>query len=926
MLENLFINILEISITSAAAIAAILLISGLSENKFRKKWRYWVWVFLAVYLIVPFKIDFPEAPIKMEIPPHEMVITQKVEMPEPDLPFEYHEGSFAGEGENLSEIDPEAEIHTGTQKIEEEKKIYVYPVIYVAAVIWAVGAVIVCGWNIAMYIRFMTRSHPWNRKVADEDVLELFDSLKREMGIPKWVKLYENRLIKSPMMVGYFRPRVLLPAEALLPEEYEFVLRHELTHCKRGDIWYKFAMMLAASVHWFNPLVGRMCHYAENDMEITCDTAVVKAMAGDRRQEYCATILNIMRRGQNSPLLLSTSFYGGAKILKKRFSAVLEPRAHRGILLFIIAIMVIIISGTLVACKTVEVPKDEEPALNEQQEENILTAEEIAEEEAEKLISGIYNNKFNKFIEEDALAGMSFSKEAKKTIDEIQNGKTTLFSGEKKVKSKELSLKLDKKEIIANEKTVEIVFDVNFKYLSPNVDKEVESSHIMKIGYDTEKEEFTKILIFGYNWFENGKDKPEVTAPDENGFFPAISAADWDRWVTYNGEPQKVRPSEEIPSAAEFEKVFGYLNQEYPEIDDWEILFEHNEYVLRYSYDPYTYSYRNIYLPEWFVLLKTEQSEDFDRVFIKIAKEIDLSVVNDKKAGTGAYRPEEFFGYSVAEAFEKDIEAGNMKGAVILRNSAFEGWVGENIVWFPNRKKMISIASIGGKVSAFAVEGINEPLYCQKAQVAFGTRAVGGEEMEAPAGRAKDMFLTIDISEDKNFEKGGIAYYDFETKTVDIYENCVCEGIIEYPEVHYINSEIIVINSDGGLSFYRTAPHNIITEAFAQIGGNGKGLCEGKASDMKWILIDATKGGRYMAFYKNEDEGTYSIFTFDEKGSILSNFSTGLDSEGYIESVQYKSGVVYFSYRPDAKNPEGEINYAVDARPNGKQKLQANAW
>ena len=37
MLENLFINILEISITSAAAIAVILLISGLSENKFRKK-------------------------------------------------------------------------------------------------------------------------------------------------------------------------------------------------------------------------------------------------------------------------------------------------------------------------------------------------------------------------------------------------------------------------------------------------------------------------------------------------------------------------------------------------------------------------------------------------------------------------------------------------------------------------------------------------------------------------------------------------------------------------------------------------------------------------------------------------------------------------------------------------------------------------
>ena len=77
MIEDLFINILEISITSAAAIGIILLISGLAENKFRKKWRYWIWMLLAIYLIVPFKFDFPDAPIHIEIPPHEMVITEK---------------------------------------------------------------------------------------------------------------------------------------------------------------------------------------------------------------------------------------------------------------------------------------------------------------------------------------------------------------------------------------------------------------------------------------------------------------------------------------------------------------------------------------------------------------------------------------------------------------------------------------------------------------------------------------------------------------------------------------------------------------------------------------------------------------------------------------------------------------------------------
>ena len=923
MLENLFINILEISITSAAAIAVILLISGLSENKFRKKWRYWVWAFLAVYLIFPFKIDFPDAPIKMEIPPHEMVITQKVEVPEYSVPMEPSTenivpGTFE---EDIPVSVPDSENVAGTHTVEEQKKIYVYPVIYVAAVIWATGAVIVCGWNIAMYIRFTTRSHPWNREVIDEDVIELFEELKAEMRIPKRVKLYENRLIRSPMMVGYFRPRVLLPAEALLPGEYEFVLRHELTHCKRGDIWYKFIMMLAASVHWFNPLVGRMCHYAENDMEITCDAAVVKAMAGDRRQEYCATILNIMRRGQNSPLLLSTSFYGGAKILKKRFSAVLEPRAHRGIALFIIAVLVVIISGTLVACKTAEIPEPEVPVIEEQQEETVPTAEEIAEEKAEILIQGIYANKYNKFIEEDALAGMNFSKEAKKVIDEIQSGKSTLFSGEKKVNTEKLSLKLNKKEVLADGEKIEMVFDVNFKYLSPNVDREVESSHIMKIGYDTEKDEYTKILIFGYNWFENGKDKPEVSGPDEKGYFPSISKAEWERWVTYNGETQKTKPTEEITSAKEFDKVFGYLKQEYPEIDDWEIIWEQNEYVLKYDYNPYTYSYGNIYLPEWFVLLKTEQSEDFDRVFIKITKNYEV------EASGNAYRPHEFYGYSVAEAFEKDIEAQNMKGAVILRNGGFPDWIGDNIIWFANRKKMIMIAAVSGSktaVSAFAVEGINEPLYLYRAELAFSGKDVSGKELEAPYGRGKDIFLKLDISDKKNFEKGTIAYYDFETKTVDIYENCVTEGIIEYPETYYLDSETLVIASEGTLSFYKTAPHNIITEAYAEIGGNRKGIAEGETSGITGCLIDKTKGGRYMFFYENVDEEEYYICTFDKKGNILSNFGTGLGSEGWVGYITYQSGVVYFSYYPERNSDEGEIRYVVDARPNGKQELQIN--
>ncbi|MBR5872968.1 MAG: M56 family metallopeptidase, partial [Oscillospiraceae bacterium] len=355
MLENLFINIIEISATSAAAIAVILLISKLAESKFRKKWRYWVWVFLAIYLIIPFKFDLPSAPIQMELPQHEMILTRVEEEKVQNAPIlEDFEGlSTENKQENNIEHGNDQTVSGNTaenEKTSTEKEKFVFSIVYVGAVIWAFGAILVCGWNIAMYLRFINRSKPWNRAVKNEFVLELFEMLKKEMNVPEKVKIYENRLIKSPMMVGFVNPRVLLPSESLLPEEYEFVLRHELTHYKRKDLFYKFLLMLAASVHWFNPMVGIMCRSADNDIEITCDEAVVKAMEGDRRQEYCAAILNIMRRGQNSPLLLSTSFYGGKKFLKSRFAAVLNPKTKRGAVLFVVAALIILISGTMVAC------------------------------------------------------------------------------------------------------------------------------------------------------------------------------------------------------------------------------------------------------------------------------------------------------------------------------------------------------------------------------------------------------------------------------------------------------------------------------------------------------------------------------------------------------------------------------------------------
>ena len=910
MLENLFINVLEISITSTAAMAAILLISKLAENKFRKKWRYWIWIFLAIYLVLPIKIDLPSAPIQVDLPPHEMIITQAENREEtvvkPPLSTEpEQENNF--EHEDIIAEPQQPVLSTNTETEQTEPKVFVFPIVFVGAMIWITGAVIVCGWNIAMYIRFTVRSKLWNRKIKDEFVLNLFEELKKEMGIPEKVKLYENRLIKSPMMVGFAKPRVLLPSEALLPEEYEFVLRHELTHYKRGDIGYKFLLMLAASIHWFNPAIGFMCRNAEKDIEITCDEAVVKAMEGDRRQEYCATILNIMRRGQNSPLLLSTSFYGGKKFLKSRFAAVLNPKTHRGVALFIIAAMIILISGTMVACNS-------ETVAEEPQEITKIKTQEDAVSEAEKLIESVYLN-MNLVEEKDIDAELS--EDAKVQIESlIASENESIQLGYGKWDRNEYETEIIFQESHQSGVHYEMVFQVIERYYvtqqyteDRTEDDMTTVSRPVKVTYSFGQKEFIKFLVRDLNWFGDDLGRPEVTGPDENGNFPLISHSDWDRWVTYNPEskvPQTEdeKTTEPISSILECPEYLEYLKETYPKIKDWEIVYETADYELVYSYDPYTYSFRYIYMPKRFAVLKTEQSDEFDRLFVCTHENYEAVYTEE------GYLPQREFNSGNCTAFEADVQVGNMEGAE-LYDTFFTYYKG---LWFPEEEKTIAFDT--GTNRAFAVYGTEKPIHVYVVEELKNSYDVNDKKIELSENWKKYYRIGYSFTNDDFRENMSIALYDLETKRFVHFE-----GLEDYSgwiyQCYWLNSEIFVFDSDGVLYFYNAENP---TKLVAKIGGKGNGAFDGDVTSMNYIKEDKTNNGRYVWLYTINDTQEHGCLVFDSEGNIIENFTLGLYG-GYIGSYSFHDGLVYFSFHGSER-----YNYAVDARPGKDHVLQANAW
>ncbi len=148
---------------------------------------------------------------------------------------------------------------------------------------------------------------------------------------------------------------VVLPTCDYSEEELFFVLKHELIHIKRHDIYFKLLFVIANALHWFNPFVYIMQREAVVDMELSCDEKVIQQTAYAVRKAYTETLLSTFSKQHKKGTFLTTQFYGDKKIMKKRFKNILTKSPKKnGLLICICAICITLISGMLIGCSALK--------------------------------------------------------------------------------------------------------------------------------------------------------------------------------------------------------------------------------------------------------------------------------------------------------------------------------------------------------------------------------------------------------------------------------------------------------------------------------------------------------------------------------------------------------------------------------------------
>ena len=323
---NEFIKILlSLSVSGALLLLLILGLKPLYKNKFSKRWQYYIWIVVALRFLLPFTPDttiigslfekFDTTAITNEIPTN------------PNVPVPADTGNSKAEP-----IQTNREITTAAMREPVDKYVCLF-------FIWSALALVLFVRKVTVYQGFIQYIKAGNKEVSDIKILNLLSDCEEKLNIKTRVELSCNPLIASPMLIGFFRPRIILPVGEWEDKELSYIFVHELIHYKQRDMFYKWLIQIVVCVHWFNPFVYLLEKEVNKSCELSCDEKVISILNEKAKREYGDTLISFLKSNNlYKSSLASVTLTEGAEQLKERLGAIMKFRKKSKAIIAITAI------------------------------------------------------------------------------------------------------------------------------------------------------------------------------------------------------------------------------------------------------------------------------------------------------------------------------------------------------------------------------------------------------------------------------------------------------------------------------------------------------------------------------------------------------------------------------------------------------------
>lgn len=370
-METFLLNLLKTSLLGSLAILAMLVLKPLWRERYRAITRCWLWLALAVFLLLPVDFSVKNAPVQAA-PPKDYTLfvgTDKTAIQSTDNLF----GDMAEKsGQSPAQV-RDTIIQRPVTNPEQKTTRYI-PVTTILFYGYLAGAAAFLLYQGVSYALFRRTVRRWKRDVARADYAAMLSDTARDLGVSA-PEMIVCEAISTPAVTGLLRPRLLLPHERYDVQELRYILRHELCHLKRRDMLLKLVLLAANAMHWFNPVVYLMLRQADEDIELACDSAATDGLELPERAAYSRTLLAAVQSSVRA-LPATTCFGGTVERLKRRITNVLGAQKKRGLGVVALVLALTLTAGCAVSWgERAQTQKNDDPFADKSYTVDILLYE-----------------------------------------------------------------------------------------------------------------------------------------------------------------------------------------------------------------------------------------------------------------------------------------------------------------------------------------------------------------------------------------------------------------------------------------------------------------------------------------------------------------------------------------------------------------------
>ncbi len=324
-------------LTSALVfILGVLSLLVLRVLKIQGKPKLWIYALLLIMpLAYPIKALFPD-PIEISIPLktlqlldyHLFETTTGDKAVSNDVPFltANTASTYQTEGKETTFIVHDTLSNNSTVRPMEQ--------VFELSVNWMLMATL--AWLLVFLyflVRLITMLYNTNRfsklpdPVINPQVLQLLRQCTLDTGLRRTPCLLTLDRLPAPMVIGFLKPKILLPKHLLKPEFREglrFTLLHELKHVHQHHNWWLLVESIIGAAYFFHPVILWAKKRIHQELEYICDSHVVHIT--NKSISYADFLLHEIwqQKRDERDLVLALPFISGMAKTTSRVRSILE--------------------------------------------------------------------------------------------------------------------------------------------------------------------------------------------------------------------------------------------------------------------------------------------------------------------------------------------------------------------------------------------------------------------------------------------------------------------------------------------------------------------------------------------------------------------------------------------------------------------------